>query len=92
MPQSPKSKLEVLAPALIEIARLVSAREWTGERLDLVRYSARQEAELEMRGVSGGLELPEGPGELWPLLAALTWLHVGKGAVVGMGQLAIETG
>ena len=57
--------------------------------LDVVRYSGRQKTELEMRGVSGYLDLPDGPGPLWPLLAAAQWLHLGKGAVVGMGQLVV---
>jgi hypothetical protein len=57
--------------------RLVAARRpgaWQGRRLDLRRYSARQGEELELRGAGGVLDLPEGPGELWPLLGAATWL------------------
>jgi hypothetical protein len=79
-----------MKPALLERARTLPAESWRGRRLDLVRYSGRQKAELEMRGVSGYLDLPEGPGPLWPLLAAAQWLHLGKGAVVGMGQLVVE--
>ena len=30
--------------------------------------------------------LPDGPGPLWPLIAAATWIHLGKGTVFGMGQ------
>lgn len=84
-------KLEALRPVLLEVARATAADPWQGMRLDLHRYSARQQAELEMRGVSGWLDLPWGPGELWPLLRAMEWLHVGKGSVVGMGQLVIES-
>src|SRR5262249_27237105 len=51
---------------------------WQGRRQDLHRYSARQDADLELRGVCGVLDLPDGPGELWPLLAAGCWLHLGK--------------
>ena len=40
------------------------------DRLYLVRYSGRPKRELEICGVSEYLELPEGPGPLWPLLAA----------------------
>jgi hypothetical protein len=84
------SDLAKLRPALLEIARLVPSRPWSGGRLDLQRYSARQEAVLEMRGVAGHLELPEGLKSLWPLINALTMLHVGKGTVVGMGQVVVE--
>ena len=60
---------------------------WRGERSDLVRWSATQKREIELYGVTGSLVLPYGPGEMWPLLTALRWLHVGKGTVFGMGQL-----
>ena len=50
----------------------------------------RQESELDLHGVAGSLELPRGPGELWPLLAAAQWLHLGKGTIMGLGQLIVE--
>ena len=59
-------------------------------RLDLHRYSGRQRAELELRGVAGYLDLPYGPGEVWPQLAAAQWLHLGKGTVMGLGQLIVQ--
>jgi hypothetical protein len=68
-----------------------SARPWQGERLDLKRYSSSQDREFYVDGVSGWLDLPEGPGELWPLLAALPWIHVGKSTVVGLGQATIDS-
>jgi len=67
----------------------IPANLWTGEPLDLVRYSGRQRAEVELRGVVGELHLPSGPGFLVDLLAALPWLHLGKGTVMGMGQMVI---
>ncbi|MFZ5588001.1 MAG: CRISPR system precrRNA processing endoribonuclease RAMP protein Cas6 [Thermodesulfobacteriota bacterium] len=82
-------KLSAMAPGLQEAARRLPARPWRGQRLDLVRYSARQRTELELRGVSGHLDLPEGAGELWPWLAAMQWLHLGKGTTLGLGQLVI---
>ncbi len=36
------------------------------------------------------LDLSEGPGPIWPPLAAVQWVHLGKGAVVGLGQPMIE--
>jgi hypothetical protein len=73
----------------LELARQIACEPWQGERLDLVRYSGSQKRELELRGVSGSLILPEGPGPLAPLLAASTWLHLGKGTVMGLGQLRV---
>jgi hypothetical protein len=74
----------------IELSRQTPSSTWVGRRLDLHRYSGRQKRELQINGVSGWLELPAGPGALWPLLAAAQWLHLGKSTVVGLGQLRIE--
>jgi hypothetical protein len=90
LPSPASEALARIKRALVEQARTRPAVSWHGRRLDLVRYSARQKTELEMRGVSGYLDLPDGPGPLWPLLAATQWLHLGKGAVVGMGQLVVD--
>ncbi len=70
-------------------ARGIPSNLWLGDRLDLVRYSGRQEREIDMQGVSGKLDLPDGPGSFKPLFAALQWLHIGKGSTMGMGQLQI---
>ncbi|MGI6419419.1 MAG: CRISPR system precrRNA processing endoribonuclease RAMP protein Cas6 [Thermoguttaceae bacterium] len=78
------------AERLHEIARRTPQGPWQGDRLDLARYSGRQQRELQLHGVSGSLALPEGPGPLWPLLAAAAWLHIGKGTVMGLGQLRVE--
>lgn len=79
-----------LGRQLVEIAKHTPQRPWEGERLDLVRYSSRQKSELELRGVTGYLHLPQGPGILTPLLAAALWLHAGKNTVMGMGQFLVE--
>lgn len=60
------------------------------ERRRVTRYSARQEQDLELRCVIGAMLLPEGPGALAPLLNAALWLHVGKGATLGMGQMELQ--
>lgn len=54
------------------------------------RYSARQKREVNMRCVSGGMTFPEGPGPLLPLLHTAQWMHIGKGATIGMGQLRLR--
>ena len=69
----------------------LAASAWHGERSDLVRWSAAQRREIDLHGVTGGLELPAGPGQLWPLFAAASWTHVGKGTVFGLGELRITT-
>jgi hypothetical protein len=77
-------------PEVLAAGRKVPAKPWQGSRLDLVRYSGRQQRALDVHGVAGILELPEGASEAWPLLAAAQWLHLGKGTVMGMGQLIVE--
>lgn len=62
---------------------------WQGRRSDYSRYSARQRDEYGIRAVTGHLDLPEGSGEIWPLIAAAQWLHIGKGTTLGLGQLVI---
>lgn len=87
---SEKAEIELLRPKMLEIASQVRASPWRGDRLDFVRYSGRQKREVELHGVTGCLDLPEGPGELWPLLSALQWIQVGKGTALGLGQLVVE--
>ncbi len=74
----------------VAVSHEIPQGRWVGDRLDLLRYSARQREELQINGVSGWLDLPAGPGPLWPLLAAAQWLHIGKSTVIGLGQLRIE--
>ena len=66
------------------------ASRWRGDRRDFVRWSGAQHREVEMRGVTGSLELPAGAGDLWPLLVAGCWTHLGKGTVFGLGQMTIS--
>lgn len=90
LPADRCAEWDALTRELVDVSRSVPAGGWHGERLDFQRYSGRQQAEVEQRGVSGSLELPQGPGPLWPLLAAAQWLHIGKGTVMGLGQLRVE--
>ncbi|MBM4001265.1 MAG: CRISPR system precrRNA processing endoribonuclease RAMP protein Cas6 [Planctomycetes bacterium] len=86
LPSARHAEWDAASRDWIETSRQVPAEPWVGDRLDLMRYSARQHSELELRGVAGRLDLPGGPGALWPLLAAAQWLHIGKGTVMGLGQ------
>lgn len=90
LPGDTRAGWDSLSREALELSRTVPAGAWQGSRLDLHRYSGRQKEELDLHGVSGSLELPEGPGELWPLLAAAQWLHLGKGTVMGLGQLCVD--
>ena len=76
-------------PAL-DTSDRINAQAWRGQRLDLIRWSARQQTEVELRGVAGSIELPDGAGPLLPLFAALQWTHIGKGTTIGLGQLTIQ--
>lgn len=82
-------ELRSLQHECLELARQTRCGPWRGQRLHLRRWSGSQRTELELRGVAGELELPEGPGPLWPLLLAASWLHVGKATIVGLGQCLI---
>ncbi len=84
-----QTALDELAPRALATARQTATRPWRGRRVDLQRWSGRQKRELELRGVSGGIELPEGPGPLRALFAASLWLHLGKATTVGLGRLTV---
>jgi hypothetical protein len=58
---------------------------------DWARFSSRQKKRIPMGGVAGFYELETaGLEELWPLLWAGQWAHVGKGAVMGLGGYVVE--
>jgi hypothetical protein len=91
LPPGHQADWHALRDPLLEEARRLPFS-WHGGRLDLQRWSARQQAEVELRGVCGVLDLPAGAGELGPHLAAASWLHLGKGTVFGLGQFEVQTG
>ena len=93
LPTPASAALARIKPALLEQARIRPGESWRGRRLDLVRYFGRQKTELEMRGVSGYLDLPDGPVPLWPLLAAAP--RQGRGGwdgPTGCGPTALSAG
>lgn len=79
---------------LVRVARSIANQTmvtpWIGETCNLVRWSAAQQRQVELFGITGSISLPQGPGPLWPLLAAAQWSHLGKGTVFGMGQFRIQ--
>lgn len=90
LPDAERSAWTDYSAAALELAKQTPHTAWTGARLDLHRWSARQQSEVDLRGVAGWLDLPRGPGELAPLLAAARWLHIGKGTVLGLGQFTVD--
>ena len=79
-----------ISSRVLDAAKRLPASSWFGNRQDFVRWSGRQKSSVEMRGVTGWLELPEGSGPLRPLLAASEWFHLGKGTVFGLGNLKLR--
>ncbi|WP_424831271.1 CRISPR system precrRNA processing endoribonuclease RAMP protein Cas6 [Ruegeria sp.] len=80
-----------LSARALEAARRLPVSNWYGQQQDLVRWSGRQKNRVEMRGVTGWLDLPEGAGPFRPLLAACEWTHLGKGTVFGLGNLKLRS-
>lgn len=89
LPLDSQSAWNALRDELLDEARHQPSV-WHGHRHDLHRYSASQQADLGLRGVTGVMDLPQGPGPLWPLLAASAWLHLGKGTVFGLGRFEAQ--
>lgn len=58
------------------------------------RFSSRQRQRVQMGGLVGSIvyraHCAEALAPYLELLAAGTWLHVGKGAVMGLGQFVVE--
>jgi hypothetical protein len=58
--------------------------------VEWARYSGRQQALLQMGGLLGALSLPlAGIEAFWPFLALAPWVHVGKGATMGLGAMRV---
>lgn len=67
-----------------------SAVRVTASRLawrDWERYSNRQRRKVEMGGLVGTMEVEGELAPFWPLLRTAEALHVGKGAVFGLGRM-----
>ncbi|EAR23048.1 CRISPR system precrRNA processing endoribonuclease RAMP protein Cas6 [Nitrococcus mobilis] len=88
--------LEAAAPlradyrGLAAAARAVRVNAVHLEWFDWARYSARQRRRIPMGGLIGELALSGEFAPLWPWLWLGQWLHVGKGAVMGLGRYRLE--
>src|SRR5262249_47714982 len=58
------------------------------------RFSGRQRRHIAMGGLVGAVGSTRADREwwrtCWPLLAAGEWVHVGKGAVMGLGKFSLH--
>lgn len=75
---------------LAAIARAARVSDVRLEWFDWARYSARQHRRIPMGGLVGELTLGGDLEPLWPWLWIGQWLHVGKGAVMGLGRYRLE--
>ena len=60
--------------------------------LEWDRYSARQGQRVPMGGFIGRVSYAGNLCRLWPWLALGQWVHVGKGATLGLGEHRVEVG
>lgn len=66
--------------------RLVNRRtHWA----DWERYSSRQDAKMNLGGIVGEAEYEGNWQEFWPMLKLAEQIHVGKGAVFGLGKIEV---
>ena len=86
----PRDVLPDFSERLLTRAAEIPATAWSGQPLNLRRYSGRQKAEIEVHGVAGYIDLPEGLQELWPLFVTGHWLHLGKGTTQGLGRVNLQ--
>lgn len=83
---APGEILPDFADEIADEALRLPAEDWTGEPIAMRRYSGRQKAEIDLYGAVGGFALPNGCGELGPILAAAEMLHIGKSTTLGFGR------
>ncbi len=75
---------------LLDAASALTAPEWRFRFVRLARYSNRQGATIDLDGYLGTAVLEGDLEPFVPLLRAAEVLHVGKGAVFGLGRIKLE--
>jgi hypothetical protein len=79
--------------ALKERADSAEFAQTTLRWVEWARYSGPQQALLQMGGLLGSLSLPLVElGPFWPFLALAPWVHVGKGATMGLDAMRVTAG
>lgn len=76
--------------ALSEHARQTAMEEADLHWFGWHRYSARQKRRIPMGGLLGTFTVSGDLSSFWPWLWLGQWLHVGKGAVMGLGRYRLE--
>jgi hypothetical protein len=85
-----RAPLDLDYRALKERAEAVEFAEAALRWVEWARWSGRQRALLQMGGLLGSLSLPlAGIEPFWPFLALAPWVHVGKGATMGLGAMRV---
>lgn len=83
-------ELDVDFAGLIQRAEQVQTLSEDTQWVDWDRYSGRRDARITLGGLVGTVTYTGDVDEFWPLLKIGEYVHVGKGAVFGMGQYRIE--
>lgn len=91
LPDAARRELQGVRAELIMAAEQVPCSAWSGRATAVERWSASQQHELQLRGITGSIELPAGPGAFWPLMAAARWLQLGKNTTHGLGAFDVAT-
>ena len=77
--------------ALVQAAEAVVLTDAELRWHDWTRYSARQDALMQMGGLVGAFTLPGAAlAPFWPCLWLGQWTHAGKGAVMGLGRYRLS--
>ena len=84
-------ELETDFRALSQAAEHIPVQDQALHWYEWARYSNRQQSKVQMGGLLGSFGLPVEPLEAyWPWLWLGQWVHVGKGAVMGMGEYSLD--
>lgn len=84
-------ELETDFRALSEMAEQIPVLDQALRWYEWSRYSNRQQTKVQMGGLLGSFSLPpEVLANYWPWLWLGQWVHVGKGAVMGMGEYSLD--
>lgn len=75
--------------ALMERSREVRIARYDVRFVDWVRYSSRQDAEMNLGGWEGEVRYAPPAGEFLPLLSLAPWFQIGKGTAFGLGRVTV---
>jgi hypothetical protein len=89
LPEALRQPFRELRPAFLEMAERCPAT-LRLRKAELEEKRLRDGDPIRYFGLLGSIELPKGPGNLWPLLLAIHWLHAGRHFAEGLGHMTIE--